>query len=253
MAKRKSFADDGWAMWVDGDDVSTIYLNNWLNPKGKSYVDISVRVYGAKEAKSVNFFVPFEIERNEITDLSYMLADSSALRALFNTNGKVDSEKTKYTSELRYDNRTVSLINLTNEFIKVKKVSYGTVITVDFEFIKTFITSDEAYLIFRIPHKTLDKIFAPSIDVGGMFDKITSIIQSPILSEKYGYSIRINEARLLPPELNEIKALLEQRIRKALVTISLGDEYEMNDSTCYRIRRLEAELNRGYAPEGYDC
>ena len=27
----------------------------------------------------------------------------------------------------------------------------------------------------------------------------------------------------------------------------------MNDSTCYRIRRLEAELNRNYAPEGYDC
>lgn len=81
-------------------------------------------MYGAKEAKTVNFFVPFVIDENEITDLSYMLSDSSALRALFNTNGKVDSEKTKYTSELRYDNRTVSLINLANEFIKVKKVSY---------------------------------------------------------------------------------------------------------------------------------
>ena len=45
----------------------------------------------------------------------------------------------------------------------------------------------------------------------------------------------------------------EQRIRKALVTISLGDEYEMNESACYRIRRLEAELNRNYAPKGYDC
>ena len=45
----------------------------------------------------------------------------------------------------------------------------------------------------------------------------------------------------------------EQRIRKALVTISIDDEYEMNDTTCYRIRRLEAELNRNYAPEGYDC
>ena len=182
-----------------------------------------------------------------------MLSDSSALRALFNTNGKVDSEKTKYTSELRYDNRTVSLINLANEFIKVKKVSYGTVITVDFEFIKDFITSDEAYLIFRISHKTLDKIFAPVIDVGSMFDRINSLIQSPMISEKYGYSIRINEARLLPPEINEIKDLQEQRIRKALVTISLGDEYDMYDSTCYRIRRLEAELNRGYAPQGYDC
>ena len=252
-SKKRKFADDGWALWIDGDDRSTIYLNEWINPKGKSYVDVSVRVYGAKETKAVNFFVPFEVERNEITDLSYMLADSSALRALFNTNGKVDSEKTKYTSELRYDNRNVSLINLTNEFTEVKKVSYGTVITVDFEFIKTFITSEEAYLIFRIPHKTLDKIFAPVIDVGSMFARINSLIQSPIISEKYGYSIRINEARLLPPEINEIEVLQEQRIRKALVTISLGDEYEMSDSTCYRIRRLEAELNRNYAPEGYDC
>ena len=252
-SKKRKFADDGWALWIDGDDRSTIYLNEWINPKGKSYVDISVRVYGAKETKTVNFFIPFEVERGEITDLSYMLAEASSLRALFNTNGRIDSEKTKYTSELRYDNRTVSLINLADDFIAIKGVSFGTVITVNFEFIKDCITSDEAYLIFRIPHKTLDKIFAPTIDVEGLFDKINSLIQSPILSEKYGYSIRINEARLLPPEINDIKALHEQRIRKALVTISLADEYEMNDSTCYRIRRLEAELNRDYAPEGYDC
>ena len=252
-SKKRKFADDGWALWIDGDDRSTIYLNEWINPKGRSYVDISVRVYGAKETKVVNLFVPFEIEKDEVTDLSYMLADGSALRALFNTNGKIDSEKTKYTSELRYDNRTVSLVNLTNEFVTIKSVSYGTVITVDFEFIKECITSDEAYMIFRIPHKTLDKIFAPSRDVGSMFNRINSLIQTPIISEKYGYSIRINEARLLPPEINEIEVLQEQRIRKALVTISIGDEYEMNDSTCYRIRRLEAELNRNYAPVGYDC
>ena len=251
--KKRKFADDGWALWIDGDDRSTIYLNEWINPKGKSYVDISVRVYGAKETKTVNFFIPFAVERNEITDLSYMLADGSALRALFNTNGKVDSEKTKYTSELRYDSRTVSLINLTDDFVSIKNISYGTVITIDFGFIKDCMTSDEAYLIFRIPHKTLDKVFAPIIDVGSTFDKINSLIQSPIISEKYGYSIRINEARLLPPEINEIEELHEQRIRKTLVTISIGDEYEMNDSTCYRIRRLEAELNKNYAPEGYDC
>ena len=108
-------------------------------------------------------------------------------------------------------------------------------------------------MIFRVPHKTLDKIFAPQIDVGRLFDKIKSLVQSPVISEKYGYSIRINEARLLPHEINEIKVLQEQRIRKALITIFIGDAYEMNDSTCYRIRRLEAELNQGYAPEAYDC
>ena len=180
--KKRKFADDGWALWIDGDDRSTIYLNEWINPNGKSYVDISVRVYGAKLTKLVNLFIPFAIEKSEVTDLSYMLADPSALRALFNTNGKVDSEKTKYTSELSYDNRTVSLINLMDEFVAVKNVSYGTVISIDFEFINDCITSDEAYLIFRIPHKTLDVIFAPTIDVGGVFDKINSSVQSPILS-----------------------------------------------------------------------
>ena len=252
-SKKRKFADDGWALWIDGDDRSTIYLNEWINPKGRSYVDISVRVYGAKETKELNLFVPFEIEKEEITDLSYMLADGSALRALFNTNGKVDAEKTKYTSELRYDNRTVSLINLSDNFVGIKKVSYGTVISVDFELIKECITSDEAYLIFRIPHKTLDKVFAPTINAKGVINKINLLIQSPILSERYGYSIRINEARLLPPEINEIEGLHKQRIRKALVTIALSDEYEMNEANCYRIRRLEAELNRNYAPDGYDC
>ena len=43
MAKHKHFADDGWAMWVNGDDISTFYLNEWVNPTGKSYVDVAVR------------------------------------------------------------------------------------------------------------------------------------------------------------------------------------------------------------------
>ena len=44
--KQRKFADDGWAVWIDGDDVSTIYINDWLNPKGKSYVDLAVRIRG---------------------------------------------------------------------------------------------------------------------------------------------------------------------------------------------------------------
>ena len=25
--KQRKFADDGWAVWVDGDDISTVYIN----------------------------------------------------------------------------------------------------------------------------------------------------------------------------------------------------------------------------------
>ena len=33
--KQRKFADDGWAVWIDGDDVSTIYITIGLIQKGK--------------------------------------------------------------------------------------------------------------------------------------------------------------------------------------------------------------------------
>ena len=178
MGKRtRRFADDGWAVWIDGDDRSTIYLNEWINPKGKSYVDIGVRIYGAKSANELNIYVPFEIKENEISDLSVELEDKDILRGLFNTNGIVDAEKNDYTSELIYDSRVVSLINLKEEILKIKKVSVGTVLTASLGKIQEYITSDEAYVIFRIPHKTLDKIFIPQIDVQSGIERLKSLFQ----------------------------------------------------------------------------
>ena len=29
--KQKKFADDGWAIWIDGDDTSTVYINHWMS------------------------------------------------------------------------------------------------------------------------------------------------------------------------------------------------------------------------------
>ena len=68
--KNKFFADDGWAFWVDGDDTSTIYLNNWLNPKGISYMDVAIHIRGIKETKSLNMYFPFAIDKSEFEDVS---------------------------------------------------------------------------------------------------------------------------------------------------------------------------------------
>lgn len=251
--KKRRFADDGWAIWVDGDDRSTVYLNEWINPKGKSYVDIGIRIYGANEVNKINVYVPFEISKNEITDLSDGLKDGDVLRGLFNTNGIINPQENEYITELRYDNRLVSLIKASKNILKTKKVSVGTLITIPLQNIKQYILSNEAYIIFRIPHRTLDKIFSTQIDVQGSVERLKELISSPTVTYKYGYSIRINEARLLPVEINEIEILHQQRIRKALVTISIDEEYELNDSNCYRIRRLEEDLYKNYAPYDYDC
>ena len=67
--KRRKFADDGWAVWVDGDDTSTVYINDWVNPKGKSYVDMAVRIRGVKTSKSLHVYVPFAVTPEEIEEL----------------------------------------------------------------------------------------------------------------------------------------------------------------------------------------
>ena len=33
--KQRKFADDGWAVWLEGNDTSTVYINDWVNPEGK--------------------------------------------------------------------------------------------------------------------------------------------------------------------------------------------------------------------------
>ena len=251
--KTRQFADDGWGIWIDGDDRSTVYLNEWVNPKGNSYVDIGIRAYGAREAKELNIYVPFAVDDSDITDLSAALKDDDILRGLFNTNCIIDTESNPYTSELRYDGRIVSLVNLSSDNLLVKHVAAGTVVTIVLSGIRQYITSDEAYIIFRIPHRTLDKIFAPRLDAGGIVERLKELVSSPVVTHRYGYSIRINEARLLPAEIHQIETLHQQRIRKALVTLTLDEEYEINDSNCYRIRRLEENLYKNYAPPGYDC
>ena len=57
--KQRKFVDDGWAVWVDGDNTSTVYLNDWINPEGKSYIDLAIRLRGVRLSKILNVYVPF--------------------------------------------------------------------------------------------------------------------------------------------------------------------------------------------------
>ena len=68
--KGKKFTDDGWAIWIDGDDTSTIYFHDWMSPKGKSYIDVSVKIVGIKGTSKLCLYVPFEVSAEEIEDIS---------------------------------------------------------------------------------------------------------------------------------------------------------------------------------------
>ncbi len=249
--KQRKFADDGWAIWVDGDDTSTVYINDWLNPKGKSYVDMAIRIRGAKNVKSLNVYIPFFVEKGEIADVSLQFQDTKILQATFSAACIVDYKKNTHTSEIAYNGKTVDIVHISTLEYQTKLLSEGTLIRIDMEKLRPFLDNDEAYFVWRMPHKTLDEIFKPYVDVGNVLERLRDLITTPVVSEKYGYSIRINESRLLPEEITRIGVFHRQKLKKAVITISVDENYELNDAGCYRIRRLEENLYKEYLPSDY--
>jgi hypothetical protein len=102
-----------------------------------------------------------------------------------------------------------------------------------------------------MPHKSLNEVFAPRKDMNNALERLKDLITTPIVAEKFGYSIRINESRLLPDEITKIGAFHRQKLKKAVVTLSINESYELNDSGAYRIRRLEENLYKKYLPKRY--
>ena len=249
--KQRRFADDGWAVWIDGEDTSTIHINDWLNPKGKSYVDIAIHIRGIKSSKALNVYVPNQNKKEEIEDVTLSFGDTKILQAIFSAACIVDYKKNQHTSEIAYNGKTVDIVHISTTSFDVEAISNGTLIRVGLQELQPHLDNDEGYFIWRMPHKSLDAIFKPCVDVENAMERLRDLITTPVVSEKYGYSIRINESRLLPEEITRIGMFHRQKLSKAVITLSVDEKYELNDSNCYRIRRLEENLYRNYLPKDY--
>ncbi|MBQ2377678.1 MAG: hypothetical protein II297_04675, partial [Clostridia bacterium] len=196
-------------------------------------------------------YVPFSVLNEEIEDVSLSFENTKILQAIFSAACIVDYKKNQYTSEIAYNGKTVDIVHISTTNFKAKALSDGTLICVDLQELQPYLDNDEAYFIWRMPHKSLDDIFKPFVNVGNVLERLRDLITTPVVSEKYGYSIRINESRLLPEEITRIGTFHRQKLNKTAITISIDENYEMNDSGCYRIRRLEENLYKMYLPSDY--
>ena len=251
--KGKKFTDDGWALWIDGDDTSTVYFHDWMNPKGKSYIDVSIKIVGIKKTSSLSLYVPFKIAKEEIEDISLQFENEEIARATFSSGCIIDYMKNEYTSEIAYNGKTMDIIHISKLDAQLSDLSVGSLIYVSYEKIQDYIDNEEGYFSFRLPHKSLDKVFGTYKSAGSFFKRAREVLTTPVLSEKYGYSVRVNEARNLPPEINKKGAFHRQKLKKAVVSVSVNEDYEINDSGCFQIRRLEEELYKDYVPKDFSC
>ena len=249
--KQRKFVDDGWAIWTDGDDVCSIYLHDWLNPKGKSYVDMAVHIRNVRLNTRMRVYIPFDVSREEIDDVSVLFNDTKILQAVFGSACIVDYKKNDFTSEIAYTGKTVDIVHISTLDYQLSPLSDGTLMDIDLAPLQPFLDNDEAYFIWRVPHKSLDKLFKSRVGAGSLLSRFRDLVTSPVLSEKHGYSVRVNEPRLLPEEITRVGSFHRQKINKTVITISLSEDYDINDEGCYRIRHLEEELYGEYIPHKY--
>ena len=214
-------------------------------------MDIAVRIRGVQNVKGLNVYIPFFVTDSEIEDVSLQFRDTKILQATFSATCIVDFLKNPHTSEIAYNGKTVDIVHISTFEHQLKQLSEGTLIHIDLEKLRPYLDNDEAYFVWRMPHKSLDEIFRPHVDVGNALDRLRDLITTPVVSEKYGYSIRINESRLLPEDITRIGAFHRQKLKKAVITLSIDENYELNDAGCYRIRRLEENLYKEYLPKEY--
>ena len=249
--KKRKFVDDGWAIWTDGDVICTIYLQDWLNPKGKSYVDLAIRIRNVKVNTRMRVYVPFEVSKEEIDDVSLLFDDTKILQAVFGSACIIDYKKNEFTSEIAYIGKTVDIVHISTLDYQLSALADGTLMDIDFKALQPYIANDEAYFIWRMPHKSLDKLFKSRVGAGNIATQLRDLITSPMLSEKHGYSVRINESRNLPEEITRVGSFHRQKLKKAVITITVSEDYDINDEGCYRIRHLEENLYGKYIPNKY--
>ena len=82
-----------------------MYLNDWLNPQGKSFVDLAVRIRGVRATKSLNVYIPFRVSEAELTGRIDTTEDISAALAA------VASPCRKNRARLRFNSTEVDSQN----------------------------------------------------------------------------------------------------------------------------------------------
>ena len=76
--------------------------------------------------------------------------------------------KNKHTSEIAYNGKTVDIVHISTLEYQVSSLAEGTLIEVDLNKLQPFLDNDEAYFMWRMPHRSLDEIFHQRINVGNV-------------------------------------------------------------------------------------
>lgn len=246
---QQKFSSDSFAIWLLGSEDEykfDIHINEWITPTGYNYIDFGIRIY-SHDVSICNFFVPYQIELDEIEDLSDKLANETIARGIFNTDCTIKLNSNSPIIEIAYNERYENIIKLSSLSPRLTTQSEGTLISFYFNAVNNLLTTNELYIRFRLPHKTLDSLFSTKRH------DYRFTFESPIITDRFNYLIRLNDLRVLPFEIRTQFSQSSQHLDRVIATLSANEQYVIEDLDCYKIRYLETNLYQNYVPNNFSC
>lgn len=240
--------NDGFAIWFTGNSQSfkfDVHINEWITFKS-NYIDIGIRIYNTTNIENGYIFIPFIFLKNDLEDKASALKDKAIACGVFNTTCEIIHPTNKALARIEYNNRIEEIIPLILLDPTLQEIENGTLIQLSFNDVITLLDVPETYIRFRIPHNSLNKHCHLSKS------NYKTIIESPIITDKLCYTVKINEARSLPSDIS-YSLNKYQKINKIIFSLFASTKYEIDDSNCYKIRHLEEHLYKSYIPKGFNC
>lgn len=245
MNIHNQFINDNFAIILEGTLEKynyDIHINDWVVYPFGSYIDFGLRIHNILSVNSLSMYIPYKIGTEDVKDLAPLLGDEKIARALTNTSAQITASTSSPIIEINYYGLTESIIFLSILNLSTHPCDSGTIINLFFDKAHKYIKNDNGYIRFRIPHKSLDLIFASKKH------EYKFNLNNPIITEKYQHTIKVNEFRSLPPEIRQEFSVSKQCIKKGHFFLTTTENLYTGENVCENIRPLEYDLFHTYIP-----
>lgn len=118
--------------------MADFQLNYWKLPKRfweyNRFLDLGLLVYDAKDIDSILFYLPFQLEDNQLEDLGSILANDNLLSILFSDSFRVEDDSRiigyRYASSNGEKKQAFWIACLTSTDFKIHPLKHGTLVEV---------------------------------------------------------------------------------------------------------------------------
>lgn len=236
---------DSFAIYASCDSDKEIVLsadiNVWINRRLGCDVDFGIDISSNSGSGVVTIFVPYQLEKEQITDLSNTLDDHYIYRSVFNEyRSEINQDLLPEDSDF-FNTHNYTVCPLSSACLEMTNhPEEGSIIIFKFN---TEGQGASVYYRFRIPYPDLDF----TISSPGDFKEV---ITGPIIPFRAYAFIEINQIRGLPIDVGCALACSQSEIAQVRLALVANVEWSVEAwSTPYKVRQLEMGSWSKYQPK----